>query len=151
MFVKKTDQILDGQMIDINLENNLVAFASPVDSIKAGLQIIINNSSIIQDDTIKKYGHNPRIIEILKEYPVDTIKYANDLEEKTNFTRDDTINFYDANQVSEFVKFLIQNNMGDENFNKYYPPNNQELLYKFIFEGYTHAINSYGGKLNRLN
>lgn len=151
MAVMKTDQTWDGEMTNINTGNQAAIFASPVDSIRAGVRVMINNSTLINNETTKRYGNNPTIKEILSVYAEDSDIYLEALEEKTNFTRDTAINFFDGNQVAKLIKFMIEHEMGSEAFNEYYPPNNQLLLDKMIFEGYTRGINSYGGKLGKLN
>ena len=151
MAVMKTDQTWDGEMKDITTGNQAAIFASPVDSIRAGMRVMINNSTLIKNETTKRYGNNPTAEQILKVYAVDSEPYLNALEDKTNFTRDTAINFYDGNQMYQLIKFMIEHEMGSEAFNEYYPPQNQTLLDKMIFEGYTRGINSYGGKLGKLN
>jgi len=49
------------------------------------------------------------------------------------------------------IKFMIEHEMGSEAFNKYYPPGRQQTLDAMIFEGYNRGINSYGGKLGKMN
>lgn len=151
MAVMKTDQTWDGEMKDITTGNQAAIFASPVDSIRAGIRVMINNSTLINNKTTKRYGNNPTAGEILKVYALDSEPYLNALEDKTNFTRDTAINFFDGNQMNQLIKFMIEHEMGSEAFYKYYPPTNQLLLDKMIFEGYTRGINSYGGKLGKLN
>tara|TARA_R100000908_G_C3754746_1_gene149111 strand:- start:1268 stop:4492 length:3225 start_codon:yes stop_codon:yes gene_type:complete len=151
MAVMKTDQTWDGEMTDITTGNQAAIFASPVDSIRAAMRVMINNSTLIKNETTKRYGNNPTAEQILKVYAVDSEPYLNALEDKTNFTRDTAINFYDGNQMYQLIKFMIEHEMGSEAFNEYYPPQNQTLLDKMIFEGYTRGINSYGGKLGKLN
>jgi hypothetical protein len=151
MAVMKTDQTWDGEMKDITTGNQAAIFASPVDSIRAGMRVMINNSTLINNETTKRYGNNPTIEEILTVYAEKSEPYLNALEEKTNFTRDTAINFFDGNQMNKLIKFMIEHEMGSEAFYKYYPPENQLLLDKMIFEGYTRGINSYGGKLGKLN
>jgi hypothetical protein len=151
MAVMKTDQAWDGEMKDITTGNQAAIFASPVDSIRAGIRVMINNSTLINNKTTKRYGNNPTIEEILNVYAVDSTNYLNALEEKTNFTRDTAINFFDGNQMNKLIKFMIEHEMGSEAFYNYYPPQNQLFLDKMIFEGYTRGINSYGGKLGKLN
>jgi len=151
MAVIKTDQTWDGEMTNITTGNQAAIFASPVDSIRAGIRVMINNSTLINNKTTKRYGNNPTVEEILTVYAEDSTNYLNALEEKTNFTRDTAINFFDGNQINQLVKFMIEHEMGSEAFYNYYPPQNQLLLDKMIFEGYTRGINSYGGKLGKLN
>jgi len=151
MAVMKTDQTWDGEIKDITTDNQAAIFASPVDSIRAAMRVMINNSTLIKNETTKRYGNNPTAEQILKVYAVDSEPYLNALEDKTNFTRDTAINFFDGNQMYQLIKFMIEHEMGSEAFNKYYPPQNQTLLDKMIFEGYTRGINSYGGKLGKLN
>jgi len=151
MAVMKTDQTWDGEMKDITTGNQAAIFASPVDSIRAGIRVMINNSTLINNKTTKRYGNNPTAGEILKVYALDSEPYLNALEDKTNFTRDTAINFFDGNQMNQLIKFMIEHEMGSEAFYKYYPPQNQLLLDKMIFEGYTRGINSYGGKLGKID
>ncbi len=151
MAVMKTDQTWDGEMTNITTGNQAAIFASPVDSIRAAMRVMINNSTLIKNETTKRYGNNPTIEEILTVYAEKSEPYLNALEEKTNFTRDTAINFFDGNQMNKLIKFMIEHEMGSEAFYKYYPPENQLLLDKMIFEGYTRGINSYGGKLGKLN
>ncbi len=151
MAVMKTDQTWDGEMTNIKTGNQAAIFASPVDSIRAGVKVMINNSTLINNKTTKRYGNNPTIEEILTVYAENSEPYLNALEEKTNFTRDTAINFFDGNQLNQLIKFMIEHEMGSEAFYNYYPPENQLLLDKMIFEGYTRGINSYGGKLGKLN
>lgn len=151
MAVMKTDQTWDGEIKDITTGNQAAIFASPVDSIRAAMRVMINNSTLIKNETTKRYGNNPTAEEILKVYALDSEPYLNALEDKTNFTRDTAINFFDGNQMYKLIKFMIEHEMGSEAFYKYYPPENQTLLDKMIFEGYTRGINSYGGKLGKLN
>jgi len=151
MAVMKTDQTWDGEMTNITTGNQAAIFASPVDSIRAGIRVMINNSTLINNKTTKRYGNNPTVEEILTVYAENSTNYLNALEEKTNFTRDTAINFFDGNQMNQLVKFMIEHEMGSEAFYNYYPPQNQLLLDKMIFEGYTRGINSYGGKLGKLN
>jgi hypothetical protein len=151
MAVMKTDQTWDGEMTNITTGNQAAIFASPVDSIRAGIRVMINNSTLINNKTTKRYGNNPTVEEILTVYAQDSTNYLNALEDKTNFTRNTAINFFDGNQMNQLVKFMIEHEMGSEAFYNYYPPQNQLLLDKMIFEGYTRGINSYGGKLGKLN
>jgi len=151
MAVMKTDQTWDGEMTNITTGNQAAIFASPVDSIRAAMRVMINISTLIKNETTKRYGNNPTIEEILTVYAEKSEPYLNALEEKTNFTRDTAINFFDGNQMNKLIKFMIEHEMGSEAFYKYYPPENQLLLDKMIFEGYTRGINSYGGKLGKLN
>ena len=151
MAVMKTDQTWDGEMTNIKTGNQAAIFASPVDSIRAGVKVMINNSTLINNKTTKRYGNNPTAEEILTVYAENSEPYLNALEEKTNFTRDTAINFFDGNQMNQLIKFMIEHEMGSEAFYNYYPPENQLLLDKMIFEGYTRGINSYGGKLGKLN
>jgi hypothetical protein len=151
MAVMKTDQTWEGQMTDIDTGNQAAIFASPVDSIRAGVRVMLNNSSLSLTDTTKRYGDTPTIEEILTSYAENTSIYLDSLEEKTNFTRDTQINFFDSNQMMKLIKFMIEHEMGSEAFNKYYPPENQRLLDAWILEGYNRGINSYGGKLGKMN
>jgi hypothetical protein len=101
------------------------------------MRVMINNSTLINNKTTKRYGdesYNRRNIK--STYAENTVIYLNALEEKTNFTRDTAINFFDGNQMNQLIKFMIEHEMGSEAFNNYYPPQNQLLLDKMIFEGY---------------
>ena len=151
MAVMKTDQTWEGQMTDIDTGNQAAIFASPVDSIRAGIRVMLNNSSLSPTDTTKRYGDTPTIEEILTSYAENTSIYLDSLEEKTNFTRDTQINFFDSNQMMKLVKFMIEHEMGSEAFNEYYPPGKQRFLDAMILEGYNRGINSYGGKLGKMN
>ena len=111
---------------------------------------MINNSSIINNNTTKRYGDTPTIEEILTSYAEKTEPYLNALEAKTDMTRDTVINFLDNNQMHGLIKFMIEHEMGSEAFNVYYPPENQLYLDAMILEGYELGINSYGGKLGKV-
>ena len=151
MAVMKTDQTWEGQLTDIDTGNQAAIFASPVDSIRAGVRVMINNSTLSPTETTKRYGDTPTIEEILGSYAEKTDIYLEALEEKTEFTRDTEINFYDSNQMYRLIKFMIEHEMGSEAFNEYYPPGKQQFLDAMIFEGYNRGINSYGGKLGKMN
>ena len=110
---------------------------------------MINNSTLSPTETTKRYGDTPTIEEILGSYAEKTNIYLEALEEKTEFTRDTEINFFDSNQMYRLIKFMIEHEMGSEAFNKYYPPDRQQFLDAMIFEGYNRGINSYGGKLGK--
>ena len=150
MAVMKTDSAWNGQMTDIDTGNQAAIFASPVDSIRAGVRVMINNSTLINNNTTKRYGNQPTIEEILSVYAKDTSIYLSALEEKTSMTRDDVVNFFDNNQMFDLIKFMVEHEMGSEAFNKYYPPGNQQFLDAMIMEGYDLGINSYGGKLGKI-
>ena len=150
MAVMKTDSAWNGQMTDIDTGNQAAIFASPVDSIRAGVRVMINNSTLINNNTTKRYGNEPTIEEILSVYAKDTSIYLSALEEKTSMTRDDVVNFFDNNQMFDLIKFMVEHEMGSEAFNKYYPPGNQQFLDAMIMEGYNLGINSYGGKLGKI-
>jgi hypothetical protein len=149
MAVMKTDSTWDGEMKDVNTGNQAAVFASPVDSIRAGMRVMINNSSLSPTETTKRYGDNPTVEEILTSYAQDSASYLEALEQKTKFTRDTNINFFDTNQMLKLIKFMIEHEMGDE-FNNYYPPENQLFLDGMILEGYRKGINSYGGTLGKI-
>jgi len=151
MAVMKTDETWDGELKDISTGNQAAIFASPVDSIRAGVRVMINNSTLIKNETTKRYGNNPTIEEVLSVYAEDSESYLNALEDKTDFTRDTAINFFDGNQMNMLIKFMIEHEMGSEAFNQYYPPNNQLFLDQMIFEGYTRGINSFGGRLGKID
>ena len=151
MAVMKTNQTWEGQLTDIDTGNQAAIFASPVDSIRAGVRVMINNSSLSLTETTKRYGDTPTIGEILSSYAEKTDIYLDSLEEKTNFTRDTQINFFDSNQMMKLIKFMIEHEMGSEAFNEYYPPGKQRFLDAMILEGYNRGINSYGGKLGKMN
>ena len=53
MAVMKTDQTWEGQMTDIDTGNQAAIFASPVDSIEAGVRDCVSNSSLSPTDTTK--------------------------------------------------------------------------------------------------
>ena len=150
MAVMKTDSAWVGEMTDVDTGNQAAVFASPIDSIRAGMKVMINNSTLINNNTTKRYGDEPTIGEILSTYAEDTDIYLEALEQKTEFSRDTTINFFDSTQVSKLIKFMIEHEMGSEAFNKYYPPENQFYLDNMILEGYELGINSYGGKLGKV-
>jgi len=150
MAVMKTDSAWVGEMTDVDTGNQAAVFASPIDSIRAGMRVMINNSTLINNNTTKRYGDQPTIAEILSTYAEDTNIYLEALEQKTEFSRDTTINFFDSTQVSKLIKFMIEHEMGSEAFNSYYPPENQLYLDSMILEGYELGINSYGGKLGKV-
>ena len=150
MAVMKTDSQWDGEMVDVSTGNQAAVFASPVDSIRAGVRVMINNSTLAPTNTTKNYSDTPTLGEMLKVYAVDSTSYINALESKTGFTRDTEINFFDSNQMMKIIKFMIEHEMGSDAFNKYYPPNNQLLLDGMIMEGYTKGINSFGGTLGKV-
>jgi hypothetical protein len=150
MAVMKTDSAWVGEMTDVDTGNQAAVFASPIDSIRAGMRVMINNSTLINNNTTKRYGDEPTIGEILSTYAEDTDIYLQALEEKTQFSRDTAINFFDSTQVSKLIKFMIEHEMGSEAFNNYYPPENQLYLDAMILEGYDLGINSYGGKLGKV-
>ena len=150
MAVMKTDSAWVGEMTDVDTGNQAAVFASPIDSIRAGMRVMINNSTLINNNTTKRYGDEPTIAEILSTYAEDTNIYLQALEEKTEFSRDTTINFFDSTQVGKLIKFMIEHEMGSEAFNNYYPPENQLYLDAMILEGYDLGINSYGGKLGKV-
>jgi hypothetical protein len=150
MAVMKTDSAWVGEMTDVDTGNQAAVFASPIDSIRAGMRVMINNSTLINNNTTKRYGDEPTIGEILSTYAENTDIYLEALEQKTEFSRDTTINFFDSTQVSKLIKFMIEHEMGSEAFNNYYPPENQLFLDNMILEGYDLGINSYGGKLGKV-
>ena len=150
MAVMKTDSAWVGEMTDVDTGNQAAVFASPIDSIRAGMRVMINNSTLINNNTTKRYGDEPTIGEILSTYAEDTDIYLEALEQKTEFSRDTTINFFNSTQVSKLIKFMIEHEMGSEAFNNYYPPENQLYLDAMILEGYDLGINSYGGKLGKV-
>ena len=150
MAVMKTDSAWVGEMTDVDTGNQAAVFASPIDSIRAGMSVMINNSTLINNNTTKRYGDEPTIGEILSTYAEDTDIYLEALEQKTEFSRDTTINFFNSTQVSKLIKFMIEHEMGSEAFNNYYPPENQLYLDAMILEGYDLGINSYGGKLGKV-
>ena len=150
MAVKKVESTWDGQITDIDTGNQAAIFASPVDSIRAGVRVMINNSSLSPTETTKRYGDSPTIGEILTAYAQDSDIYLEALEQKTKFTRDTTINFFDTNQMLKLIKFMIEHEMGSDDFNKLYPPNSQLFLDGMILEGYKKGINSYGGTLGKI-
>ena len=150
MAVKKVESTWDGQITDIDTGNQAAIFASPVDSIRAGVRVMINNSSLSPTDTTKRYDDTPTIEEMLRAYAVDSDIYLEALEQKTNFTKDTTINFFDTNQMYKIIKFMIEHEMGSDAFNQFYPPNNQIFLDGMIMEGYKKGINSYGGTLGKI-
>ena len=150
MAVMKTDSQWDGEMVDVSTGNQAAVFASPVDSIRAGVRVMINNSTLAPTNTTKNYSDTPTLGEMLKVYAVDSASYIASLESKTGFTRDTEINFFDSNQMMKIIKFMIEHEMGSDAFNKYYPPNNQLFLDGMIMEGYTKGINSFGGTLGKI-
>ena len=150
MAVMKTDSAWNGQMTDIDTGNQAAIFASPVDSIRAGVRVMINNSTLINNNTTKRYGNQPTIEQILTYYAEDTASYLNALESKTSMTRDDVVNFFDNNQMFDLIKFMIEHEMSSEVFNRYYPPGERFFLNAMIKEGYEQGINSYGGKLGKI-
>jgi hypothetical protein len=150
MAVMKTDSAWVGEMTDVDTGNQAAVFASPIDSIRAGMRVMINNSTLINNNTTKRYGDEPTIGEILSTYAENTDIYLEALEQKTEFSRDTTINFFNSTQVSKLIKFMIEHEMGSEAFNNYYPPENQLYLDAMILEGYDLGINSYGGKLGKV-
>ena len=150
MAVKKVESTWDGQITDIDTGNQAAIFASPVDSIRAGVRVMINNSSLSTTETTKRYGDNPTVGEILTAYAQDSDIYLEALEQKTDFTRDTAINFFDTNQMLKLIKFMIEHEMGSDDFNQLYPANNQLFLDGMILEGYRKGINSYGGTLGKI-
>ena len=150
MAVMKTDSQWDGEMVDVSTGNQAAVFASPVDSIRAGVRVMINNSTLAPTNTTKNYSDTPTLGEMLKVYAVDSAPYIASLESKTGFTRDTEINFFDSNQMMKIIKFMIEHEMGSDAFNKYYSPNNQLFLDGMIMEGYTKGINSFGGTLGKI-
>ena len=150
MAVMKTDSQWDGEMVDVSTGNQAAIFASPVDSIRAGVRVMINNSTLAPTNTTKNYSDTPTLGEMLKVYAVDSAPYIASLESKTGFTRDTEINFFDSNQMMKIIKFMIEHEMGSDAFNKYYSPNNQLFLDGMIMEGYTKGINSFGGTLGKI-
>ena len=150
MAVMKTDSAWVGEMTDVNTGNQAAVFASPIDSIRAGVRVMINNSTLINNNTTKRYGDEPTLGEILSVYAVNSDIYLQALEEKTEMTRDTQVNFLDSTQMHKIVKFMIEHEMGSEAFNNYYAPNNQLFLDSMIMEGYELGINSYSGKLGKI-
>jgi hypothetical protein len=150
MAVMKTDSAWNGEMTDINTGNQAAIFASPIDSIRAGVRVMINNSTLINNNTTKRYDDQPSIEEILTNYAEKSDIYLTALENKTDMTRDDIINFLDPEQMYKLIGFMIEHEMGSEAFNKYYPPGQRFFLNAMIKEGYEQGINSYGGKLGKL-
>jgi len=150
MAVMKTDQTWEGEMTDVNTGNQAAVFASPVDSIRAGVRVMINNSTLSSTNTTKRYGNNPTIGEILTVYAEDTEPYLNALEQKTNFTRDTAINFFDSTQMASLIKFMIEHEMGSKAFYDVYPPGRDAFLDMMILQGYDLGIQSYGGKLGKV-
>ena len=150
MAVMKTDSAWNGQITDIDTGNQAAIFSSPVDSIRAGVRVMINNSTLINNNTTKRYSDTPSIGEILSVYAKDSTSYLNALESKTSMTRDDEVNFYDSQQMFQLIKFMIEHEMGSEAFSQYYGPGKDGFLNAMILEGYTQGINSYGGKLGKI-
>ena len=150
MAVMKTDSAWVGEMTDVNTGNQAAVFASPIDSIRAGVRVMINNSTLINNNTTKRYGDEPTLGEILTAYAENSNIYLQALEEKTDMTRDTVVNFLDPTQMRNIIKFMIEHEMGSTAFNKYYAPNNQLFLDAMIMEGYELGINSYEGKLGKI-
>ena len=150
MAVMKTDSAWNGEMRDIDTGNQAAIFASPVDSIRAGVRVMINNSTLINNNTTKRYDDQPSIEEILTNYAEKSDVYLTALESKTDMTRDDIVNFLDSEQMYKLIGFMIEHEMGSEAFNRYYPPGERFFLNAMIKEGYEQGINSYGGKLGKL-
>ena len=65
MAVMKTDSAWNGEMTDIDTGNQAAIFASPIDSIRSGVRVMINNSTLINNNTTKRYDDQPTIEEIL--------------------------------------------------------------------------------------
>ena len=150
MAVMKTDSAWVGEMTDVNTGNQAAVFASPIDSIRAGVRVMINNSTLINNNTTKRYGDEPTLGEILTAYAENSNIYLQALEEKTDMTRDTVVNFLDPTQMRNIIKFMIEHEMGSTAFNEYYAPNNQLFLDAMIMEGYELGINSYEGKLGKI-
>ena len=149
MAVMKTDSAWVGEMTDVDTGNQAAVFASPIDSIRAGIRVMINNSTLINNNTTKRYGDTPTIEEILTPYAENTSIYLEALEEKTDMTRDTVINFLDTKQMHGLIKFMIEHEMGSQAFDTYWGQNNLTLD-AMIYEGYELGINSYGGKLGKI-
>lgn len=150
MAVKKADTPWNGEMTDISNEGNTAAiFDSPDSSIRAGVKVMLNHSTLTNNDVVKNYGDEPTVGEILSVYAEDSSSYIKALETKSKFTRNTKINFFDPNQMSALIEFMIEHEMGSDNFNKYYPPHKRDFLKIMIRRGYKSAIASYGGKLGK--
>ena len=144
-----TGELWDGQM-DLKVPNNTLAvFNRPSDSFRAAVKIMINHSTLSNNDVKKDYGYTPSVNEIINMYAKDTKPYL-DAAKKHNFNLEQQVNFFDPNQMLNLMEFMMSVEVGSELMNKYYPIQNREMLRMFMLEGYNNAIASYKGDLGKI-
>jgi hypothetical protein len=138
----------DGSLNLKNVGNNAAVFAHPADSIRAGVIVMMNMSTIVGTDVTKKYGDFPTIEQILTNYAEDSKIYLAEAT-KAGFDINEGINFQDQDQMHKFIKFMIRHEMGSVAFDKYYPAGNL-ILDAYIQEGYRNGLNHFAGKLGNF-
>ena len=144
-----TGELWDGQM-DLKVPNNTLAvFNRPSDSFRAAVKIMINHSTLSNNDVRKDYGYTPSVTQIINMYAEDTQPYL-DAAKKHNFNLEQKINFFDPNQMLHLMEFMMSVEVGSKLMNKYYPVQNREMLRMFMLEGYNNAISSYKGDLGKI-
>lgn len=144
MAVKKIDGGWNGALDLKNEGNTAAVFAHPADSIRAGVIVMMNMSTITNTKVLKRYGDQPSIRQILLEYAENNIPYLKAAEE-AGFDVSEKINFQDQQQMHKLIKFMIKHEMGTEAFNKYYPEDNL-ILDAYIQQGYRNGLNHFAGK-----
>lgn len=145
MAVKKIEGKWDGALDLKNADNNAAIFAHPASSIRAGVIVMMNMSTIVNTDVLKKYGDVPTLEEILTNYAEDSDIYISEAT-KAGIDIDEGVNFQDQDQMHKILKFMIRHEMGGEAFDKYYPPGSL-ILDAYIQQGYRNGLSHFAGKL----
>ena len=144
-----TGELWDGQMNIKVPGNTLAVFNRPSDSFRAAVKIMINHSTLSNNDVKKNYGYTPSVNQIINMYAEDTKPYV-DAAKKHNFNLQEKINFFDPNQMLNLMEFMMSVEVGSKLMNEYYPVQNREMLRMFMLEGYNNAISSYKGDLGKI-
>ena len=145
MAVKKIKGKWDGALDLKNEDNNAAVFAHPADSIRAGVIVMMNMSTIVNTKVLKQYGDVPTLKQILTHYAEDSKIYLSEAT-KAGFDINEGVNFQDQDQMHKLIKFMIRHEMGGEAFDKYYPKNNHMILDAYIQQGYRNGLNHFAGK-----
>ena len=144
----------DGEIpLDYTRGNRKFAvFSHPVDSARAVVRTILNNSSLTYgiNDVKKVLGETPTVWDILSKIPYATNLdgYANALEKSKVFAKDTVIDLQDKNQMHKFLKFIMIHEMGGpEVFNTHFPINAQPIVDTYIMMGIEKGLAGYEGRL----
>ena len=148
MAVKKIEGKWDGALDLKNDGNTAAVFAHPADSIRAGVIVMMNMSTIVGTNVTKKYGDVPTIEQILTNYAEDSTSYLK-AAKAAGFDINEGVNFQDQDQMHELIKFMVKHEMGDKAFDKYYPKGNL-ILDAYIQQGYRNGLNHFADKLAKV-